>query len=213
MVDANSIASTALNIGALVFMIIITIVIIGGSFYGYMKWRRYNEYKCIVWERDGFGQLVETYDKAGVFVDPKTQNKRLFLKKFNVGLDPDNIPYLPSIGGGSFSSPKTIYLLRTGLKNFQFIRPDIEQEEITLEVGEEDVNWSINAYERQKRLFSKSKLMELMPYIAIAFVTVIILVIFIYFFKEFSVMKDVAIAFKEASESLAYAKTGTAVVS
>ena len=41
----------------------------------------------------------------------------------------------------------------------------------------------------------------------------IILIIFIYFFKEFGVMKDVAVAFADAAQSLAQARSGTLVMS
>jgi dipeptidyl-peptidase-4 len=33
-------------------------------------------------------------DVGGVFVDTKTNNKRFYLKNSDVGLDPDNIPFI-----------------------------------------------------------------------------------------------------------------------
>ena len=209
MADLAAIGSSVLLVIVLILSGLVAVGLIGGSLWFYKNWKRYNEYICVVWERDGFGQLTESSDKAGIFVDPKTKNKRFFLKKGNVGLDPDNVPYLPSIGKGS---PKTVYLLRTGLKNYHFITPKINDLNISLEVGEEDVNWSINAYDRQKKLFDQNKFMQFLPFIALAFVSIIILVIFIYFFREFSTLKDMALAFKEASKSLANAQTGTVVI-
>ena len=207
MVSLAGAGSSALSIGIMIIIGLMTVSIVGGGLYLYFKWKRYKEFNCVVWERDGFGQLTQTSDKAGIFVDSKTKNKRFFLKKFNVGLSPDNVPYLPSSNG----QPKTVYLLRTGLKNFQFITPRVTAEGITLSVGEEDVNWAINSYERAKKMFNSDKLLQYMPYIAIAFVSIIILVIFIYFFKDFAVLKDMAIAMKEAAQAMhPVAASGTA---
>ena len=41
--------------------------------------------------------------------------------------------------------------------------------------------------------------MQYLPFMMLAFVSIIILVMFIYFFKEFDTLKDVAIALKEAA--------------
>lgn len=200
MVTLESFTSGALNVG-----IIIAIIIIGGGFvllilYLYFKWKKYKEFDCIIWDE---GKITETRDKAGIFVDNKTKNKRFFLKKANVGLDPDNVPYKMGEGG-----KKIVYLIRSGLKNFKFVDIEINEPTVDINVGEEDVNWAVNAYERQKKMFSQGLLIQLMPYIALAFVSIIILIIFIYFFKDFSVLKDVAINLKEASLSC---KAGTII--
>ena len=195
MVDVASIGGTVLDIAIMIFSGLIGCGIIGGGLWLYLKQKRYREYKCVIWERDGFGQLNETYDDAGIFVDKKTNNKRFYLKKANVGLNPDNVPYIPS-------KRKIVYLLRTGLKNFQFIKPNVSNPGITLSIGEEDVNWAINAYERQKKLFNQNVLLQYLPFIALAFTSIIILIIFIYFFKDFDVLKDVALSLKEAAQAM-----------
>jgi len=206
MVDVAAIGGQALNI----LIVVISILIVGAFVIVltllYLKWRRYQEYKCVVWEEDGFGQLNENIDSAGIFVDAKTKNKRFFMRRANVGLNPDNVPYIPTRGG-----KKVVYLLRTGLKNFTFIKPRIKQT-LTLQVGEEDVNWAINAYERQKRLFNQNVLLQYMPFIALGFVSIIILIMFIYFFKDFAVLKEVAVSLKEAAVAMAQAKAGTVVI-
>lgn len=207
MVDLAGISSTALNIFVLVMSILVFGGLIVGGVWFYLQYKRFSQFKCVIFERDGFGQLIETYDKAGVFVDNKTKNKRLFLKKNKVGLDPDTIPYLPSVGG-----KRIIYLLKTGLKNFHYLNINVTKPGVTLSVGEEDVNWGINAYERGKKMFSQSLLMQLLPFIAIAFTTIIILIIFIYFFKNFDVLADVAEALQKAAEAYAQAETGTVVI-
>lgn len=193
-----------------VVMMISLVVIIGtiaiGLWLYFEKIHKYRHFKCIIFQRNGFGQLEQKQDKAGIFVDRKTKNKRFFLKRAMVGLDPDNVPYM---SGGK---KKTVYLLQTGLKNFRFINVNINEPAIKLTVGEEDVNWAINAYERQKKLFQDSIWLQILPFITIAFVTIIILVIFIYFFKNFDVLKDVAIALRETASELAKANADTVII-
>jgi len=202
----SSISATALKIVVWVLLGVVVSGIIGFATWAYMNVRKYKDFKCIIWAVDGFGQITERYDNAGIFVDKKTKNKRLYLKRNNVGLDPDNIPYIPS------GNKKVIYLWQTGLKNFRFIKPKICNASMSFNVGEEDVNWAINAYERQKKLFTQNSFLQYLPFIAIAFVSIIILVIFIYFFKNFDVLRDVAVALQAAANSIAQSKLGTTVM-
>jgi|TARA_Y100000310_G_scaffold304896_1_gene344511 hypothetical protein len=209
MVDLASVSNVGMTVLWIVIFLLMGLIaagIIGGGVWLYLNSKRWKEYKVFIWERDGFGQLNQKEDSAGIFVDVKTKNKRFFLKKANVGLDPDDVPYLPS------GNKKVVFLFQTGLKNFHFIKPNIDDTGITLEVGEEDVNWAINAYDRQKKLFDQSKLMQFLPYIALAFVSIIILVIFIYFFKEFGSLKDMAEALRDLSKNALQAKTGTVII-
>lgn len=191
-----------------ILLMIMSLVFAGGLAWGIIwltSWyKRYNEFKVVVWEKDGFGQWNERMDRAGVFVDKKTNNKRLFLKKFNVGLNADNIPYLPGVKGS-----KVVYMVRTGLKNFHFVRVNPDFPNITLSVGEEDVNWAINAYERQKKLFQNSLLIQLLPFLALAFVGIIIAIIFIYFFKNLDSLREFGQYMKETAQIMLQMKTGT----
>lgn len=162
------------------------------------------KYKCVIFEE---GNDNISFDRAGVFIDKKTNNKRLFLKKNNAGLNPDKIPYK------NRGNSKIVFLLKTGLKSFRYMNLVTSSNPgFAVSVGEEDVNWAINAYERQKRIFSQSTLLQYMPFIALGFTGMIILIIFIYFFKEFAVLKDMAVAMKEAATEIAKAKTGTTVI-
>jgi hypothetical protein len=204
--NLSGVSSSILN----VVVIILAVLVIGGIAVGvvfaYLKNKKYSAFKCIIWEKDAFGQVVQSVDEAGIFVDGATNNKRLFLKRANVGLSPDNIPYITTLAG-----KKIVFLARVGLKNYNYIKPNFEDGKISFTVGEEDVNWAINAYERQKKAFGSNMLLQYMPYILMAFVSIVILVIFIYFFKSFSVLKDVALAFQEASKNLILAKGGSVV--
>jgi len=191
MVSVESLGNTALNIVLIISGVVMLILV--GVAVGYFVRRkmRFNQFVCIIWEKDGLGNVAQRTDKAGIFVDSATQNKRFFIKNANVGLEPDNIPYV------QMGKTKYVYLVRTGLKNFRYIRPRISDDVIHFEVGEEDVNWSINAYERQKVTFSSKKLLQYLPFISLAIVSFVILIIMIYFFKEFNVFRDVAANLKE----------------
>jgi hypothetical protein len=124
-----------------------------------------------------------------------------------VGLSPDNIPFLTGPKGKRY-----VYLYQRGLKNFLYLKPNVRAEGVSIEVGEEDVNWAVNAYERQKKLFTGNVLLQYLPFIALVFVSLIILIIFIYFFKDFEVLAEMAKALKEAAQAFAQAKAGTAII-
>lgn len=199
------IAWGALQFGLVLVIGLLTIGVVILAYLGINRWRIYNEFLCIVLGRDGLGNHIIKYDKAGIFVDKKTNNKRFFMKRNNVGLSPDNVP---AINDGK---KKIVFLLQHGLKNFSFVKVNLEHS-INFEVTEEDVNWAINAYERQKKLFSTSTLMQMLPFIALAFTSIIILIIFIYFFREFGVLKEVAVALQESARIIATASGGTTVI-
>jgi hypothetical protein len=199
--------SGAMNVGIIIFVAVFIALIVIGFMFLYFKKKRYDEYTCIIWFRDGFGQLQQVHDKAGVFLDKKTNNKRLFLQKANVGLSADNIPYVMTGKGKRF-----VYLYRNGLKNFYFLKPDVTMTGVTVKVGEEDVNWAINAYERGKQTFMNNTLLQYLPFITLAFVSVIILIIFVYFFKNFSVLKEVAVSFEHSASILASIGQNTTVI-
>lgn len=197
--------------GLSIAIILIVVLFVGAAAIGItvliLRWRRYQQFVIEIWQKDGFGQFMVKYDKGGIFVDDKTKNKRLFLNDHNVGLDPDNVPYLTSAAG-----KKKVLLLQTGLKNFKYIRPVISEHLMHFTVGEEDVNWAINSYERQKKMFAQHWLIQYMPFIMLAFVSIIILILFIHLFKVAPDMKEAAIALKEAAQAMAQARSGTLVL-
>lgn len=203
----ETISSGGLNVA----VILIVVFFLGAAAIGatvlILRWRRYSQFHIEIWQKDGFGHLTIKYDQGGVFVDGKTGNKRLFLKKANVGLNPDNIPYLIMPSG-----KKKVMLLQTGLKNFRYIKPNVRDDLIYFTVGEEDVNWAINSYERQKKLFAQGWLAQYLPFIMLAFVSMIILILFIQVFNKFPVMLQIASEMKEVALALAQAKSGTMVI-
>lgn len=207
MVDVEGVAGSALNIFVLVFLMLA----IGGVCifvtWLILKELKYKQFRIVIWQKVGFNQFIEKKDRGGIFIDNKTKNKRFFLKKHKVGLNPDVIPYIIS------GKEKVVYLLQVGLKNFFPINISAwDTGNVKFTVGEEDVNWAVNDYERQKKLFQQSVLLQYMPFILIAFVSIVILIIFIYFFKEFPVLAKAAEELKIAAQEIARAKSGTTII-
>lgn len=203
----EDLSSGALNVGVIIIVILLVGGVAIGITYLLLQRRKFSQFNCEIWQKDGFGQFVVKKDQAGIFVDGKTKNKRLFLKKNNVGLTPDNIPFLTQSDG-----KRKIILLQTGLKNFRFIKPMINDNLIHFTVGEEDVNWAVNAYERQKKLFAQSWLAQYLPFIMLAFVSVIILIMFMQIFKQMPMMLDITKELKNVATVMAQARSGVTVI-
>lgn len=201
IIDVSGISGSALNILVIAIAILFVGGIVIGIFFLFARNKRYEEFEVVVWVKDGFGQITQKRDKGGIFVDNKTNNKRLFLQKANVGLSTEKIPFIQVRGG-----KKVIYVSQTGLKNFQYINIQIDDSGVALNVTEEDVNWGINSYEHSKKIFQNSLLIQLLPFLLMAFVSIIILTMFIYFFKEFKTLKEFAEIMKQALDVAVQAK-------
>lgn len=174
-------------------------------FYLIREYTKYNAYKVVVWWKDAFGQIHESYDKAGIFYDKRAKLKLFWLKAGKCGLDPNKVPIIPG------KKASVVYLFKTGTKNYSFIKPNINPH-LSLTVGEEDVNWAGADYEIQKKVFQSNWLKEYAPYIAIAFVGIVMLLIFWKFFDKLDVLADMSQQLKEAAQSIAAAKEGTVVI-
>jgi hypothetical protein len=188
----EGLADKALNIIAITMVVLVLGGGMAAATWAYMGFRRYKQFVCRVWSKDAFGQLVETKDDAGIFVDRKTKNKRLFLRKAKVGLRCDKVPYVP------VGNKKVIYLLRTGLKNFRFIDLKISNPDVKLKVGEEDVN----AYAKQKAIFSQNLWLQYLPFITIAFVTIVIMVTFIFFFRKLDTLEQFGLHLENMAKAI-----------
>lgn len=210
MVDMSflsGVGDSAMNVAIIIVSMILAGSVVFGVIFFIRHKRRYNQFDCIIWEKDAFGQIVETKDKAGIFIDSKTNNKRLFLKDGNVGLNADTIPFI------QLRNIKKVYLFKFGLKNYTFIKPQIDDNKFSIQIGEEDVNWGLNEYEKGKKLFDFNKFSQYLPYIGLALVSIIILVIFIYLFRKLDVLKEVSANLLEMAKEVARMRTGEVIVS
>jgi hypothetical protein len=190
----------------LVFGIIIgalfLIALIGGVTYWYLRFRNYRQMKVVVFYNDGAGNLkVDTGETGGIFWDWKSKRRLFFLRKANVGLLCDNVP---SIDTGK---KKTVFVMRSGLKNYRFLRLGLDLENVGFTVGQEDTSWATVAYERQKKVWWQSLLGTLLPYMMLTVVSIIILIIFIYFFQKLDVLKEFAVALQNTASTLAQAQS------
>lgn len=174
----------------------------------YLNWKRYDTLVYIIEHASGDTLMISS-DQGGVYVEKKTNNKRFFLKKNDVGLNPDNIPYIINSKG-----QKAVFVLKTGLKNFHYLDMKFLKDlKFKVEVGEEDVNWALNAYEKHKKVFGETLLQKLLPYIGIALMGLFILAMIVVVLQKMNVLVEVAEAFKEVAKINAQAGSGTAIIS
>ena len=178
---------------------------IGGAFLGvYLAFffirrtKKYN-YTVRIFNKDATGNIVQLPDdKGGIFLDRKTQYRLFMLKRNKFGLDPDEIPYILTSRGS-----KLVYLIQTGLKNFQFMRPVISDNPgLVFNVQDEDIAWGLNAYERQKKIFQNDFMTKIMPFIGMAFVFLVIVMSLWFIFKNFGVITETANAFNQAAATM-----------
>lgn len=197
----------------------VTLIIIGTLFVGAIgifimfkvRDRKRYDTTCIIFEKIS-NTLVITRDIAGTFVDSKTNNKRFFLKHNNVGLNPDNIPYILDI-----KATKMVFLHKFGLKNFQYLNINLDQgDNLQIRVGEEDVNWGVNAYEKQKKIFGTTLLEKLLPYIGIALMGLFILGMIVVVMRDLKelmpVLQQTVEALNRAAQAISQASSGTTVI-
>jgi len=204
--NAGTMVSGASNIVLLVM--VLAVVGVGGwiGYSQYKKWKRFEQFDCLIYSRDGFGQLTRRWDKAGIFVDPKTLNKRFFMKKNNVGLSPDNVPVIP---GGK---KPLVILVQTSLKTFKYVYFDVKDDVFTFTVGEEHVNWGINAYERQKKLYEGNWWKEYGPYVMFGIAVIGVVIIFMVFFQHLDSLENFAASLDHAATALAQSNSNTTII-
>jgi len=236
--DTQAIFSQIMGMATYVIAILFVIVVCYGIFWIVRREMRY-PYKVIIIDKSQTGGVIYKGDRGGVFIDKKTNNKLFFLKKHKASLSPDNIPFVffngkkcvfvIEAGHMNFRFVEPNIQVRQVVKE-QFRYADdgsvmkdengnqlvqqvvIEEDIFSLRVGEEDVNWAINAYDRSKVLFMKTTFMQLLPYLTLAFVALCICVIFIYFFKHLDALVEMSQNFKLAATELAKGQAGTVVV-
>lgn len=194
----NGIMNFAMLMAGILILIAIAVVL-----FIYMRNRKkYSEYHVVVKQLDSNGNVIETWDKGGVFVDKLTQHKRLFLKKGKVGLNCNNVPYTIAITPKG-KVMKMVYLVKTGEKNYKFIHENIDKDIIKYTVGEEDVNWSVTEYEKVKNTVGKNSFLEkYAPYIMFVVSILLFFIIVIYVLNK---LEAILPLMQQISENLAAA--------
>jgi len=166
--------------------------------YFFNRFKRYN-YIVRIFNRDATGHIVQQPDdKGGIFLDKKTSYRLFLLRKNKFGLDPDEIPYILTSKGR-----KLVYLIQTGLKNFQFLKPDISSNPgLVFNVQDEDVAWALNAYVRHKAIFQNNIWQQIMPFLGMTFVFVTVMISLYWVFQNLGTLQGVADAMKEAAMAM-----------
>ena len=205
--DVGAASTTVVQIGmGLLFLVIIGMVITIAVIF-FLRSKKY-DYQCIIFEKDGFNQPIFSYDVGGVFIDNITRNKLFWMKRANVGLKPDNIPYIQDGKGKRF-----VFLKRLGLKNFTFISfREMFRTNVPILVGEEDINWGAVAYERQKAAFGNDMLTKLLPYFGIILLGVFAIGLVYLVFQQMPTLAVVTKDLKEIATLLASRGSGTTVI-
>lgn len=188
-------------------VVIVLMAFVGGMTWWYMNRRKWKQFRVVIYFKDGFGQWRRKYDQGAVFEDKKTKNRLFFLRKNHVGLTANNVPYIQDE-----ANDKIVYLLQTGQKNFKFIHIDISDQYFKFTFGEEDLNWGLNAYEKQKKLGQQSLLMQLLPFLVMAFFGIMILAMVIYVLKDFKVLQVASENLVEAAKVLSAGKANATIV-
>jgi flagellar basal body-associated protein FliL len=190
-------AAGAANVG---IIILVGLVIIGVAVF--IIWmihqsRKWKQFEVRVWMIDAFGQVMESKDKGGIFINKITNAKRFYVKNCKADLPPDNIPIIP------IGKKRIVYIRQVGQKNFEYVYPSKIYEDKALNVvSEQDVNWAINDFMKHKETFSKNSWLQYLPFIALGVVAVVIMIIFIYFFKKLDVLEAMSANFLEAAKVL-----------
>lgn len=177
------------------------------------KKKKYN-WVVRIFNRDATGQVIQQPDDrgGGIFLDKKTSYRLFLLKKYKFGLDPDDIPYILTSGG-----QKIVYLLQTGLKNFQYMKPIISNDkELKFNVQDEDVAWAINAWERYKNPYKNKFMEQIMPFIGMAFVFLCVVVAIYYLTVKAGfnadLLRELSDSARAISNNMAKASLGTVVI-
>ena len=192
--DLDVIINLVTGIGILVFGMLITFGFVGvGSYIYWFKYRRYKQYDVKIFEKDNFGNIVLSRDDGAIFTS--NNNKRLWLRKANVSMCADNIPYVVC------GKNKEIYMFKKGHKNYVFVSIRINDSGLKFNVGEEDVNWALISYHKTKMKFQDSIWLKIAPY---GIVLVGILVTFAIFFmliRQMDKLVEMAAIVKSGFES------------
>jgi hypothetical protein len=200
--DLGGMATGVLNTGGTGIILIICILAAAAVFLMIKRAMKYDTPVEII-EIDKSG-IVYTKDVGGIFF--KKNQRAFWLRKHDVGMNPDTVPYVRTLGKNSkltfWMKNKAVYVFQTGFKEFAYIDPEITNDKIQFRIGDADVSWAINTFEVAKKMQIKEWYTDVLPYIPLIIVGVIMLIIVIYMFKSFPEMKELISAVGETATKL-----------
>jgi hypothetical protein len=152
----------------------------------------------------------ETYyrDRGAIIKDGRTKRTMFHLLKCNVNLNPEFMTVRSDKRGKAF-----VMVGKYGFKNYAFLVPSVANPSIDFGFSHEDVTWGINQYERSKKDFSQSLLMQVLPYIGLGLLVVAFIVGMYFILDKFEILNAVATNLKETALILRETSGGTTVIS
>lgn len=188
------------------------IVILAVGMLAFLTWHllhknKYSEFYCRILEEDSSGNVHESYDRAGIFLDKSTGFRLFFLEKAKKGLNPNKVPYISAkVKKGLIFKKmvliKIVTLRKIGVSNYVFVHPKLSAEGIQFTQGEEDMNWGAQELEKIRRTFGKESLWsKLAPYIMFIITIVVVMIILISLFNKFTLLKEVSDNMLKISEN------------
>jgi len=215
--DYMSVFSGFVKVGGGLLIIIILSTIAAVGWWMWSQSKKWNQFVCIIFSKDAFGNAIREIDKAGIFLDKSTGMKRFFIKRQNIGLDPDKVKYIMSTNGKT----RYVYLRKYAPKNFAFydLTKMLSTDNPELKVTEQDVNWALQEFRKHKALDNKSFWNQYGTYVIWGFAVICTLVLFALLVQKFEVLQGVASALsaaaqaiKEAAQQFAVAKSGSQII-
>lgn len=191
------------------FLYFLGAALMGGSAWWIIRQKKFN-HVVHIFEKDSMGKIIELpTTKGGEFIDRSTKNRLFKLKGHKIGLSPDELPFIQNSKG-----QKVVYLLRQGLRNFQYLGiPQVSTNPgLEFNVQDEDIAWGYNEFEKMKLPNKNDMLMKVLPVIGIIMLGMTVIIIIYLIMDKGAVMVDAARAFEAASKELAKASLGTTVI-
>lgn len=188
------------KVGGGFLVIIILAVMVSLIWYFAGQAKRYKQFTCIIFSKDAFGNAIREIDGAGIFTDKTTNMKRFFIRKANIGLDPDKVKYVLSSDGKT----KYVYLRKYGLKNYAFydLTKLLSDDNPELKVTDQDVNWALQEFRKHKALDNKNFWSQYGTYIIWGFAVISTLVLFALLLQKFEILQSVASSISSAANEL-----------
>ena len=203
-INIGETSTKIMDTGATIIIVAVSAAIALAAFWVLKRQMKYDIPVEII-EIDKSGTVYKK-DKGGIFFDKTGKYRLLWLKKYKVGLSPDKIPFVRTIGQNPiwkfWMQPRKVFLYQYGYKNFSYVTPGISNPGIDFGVGDADVSWGLSAYESGKSLQLKAWYAQMMPYIGMIILAVTLMIITIYVFKSLPQIKDLIAATGKTAEQL-----------
>ena len=215
--DFISVFSGFVKVGGGLLVVIILASMGSLIWYFITQAKKWKQFVCVIFSKDAFGNAIREIDHAGIFLDKTTNMKRFFIKKANIGLDPDKVKYIMSTDGKT----RFVYLRKYAPKNFAFydLSKLLDKDNPELKVTEQDVNWALQEFRKHKALDNKNFWNQYGTYIIWGFAVISTLVLFALLVQKFEILSNVAsaissasTALKEAAQQLAVARSGSQII-